>query len=238
MDDKYTIGCNTMRLEQFDRTDNAVSALKNNFNFDLDVTKLNKIQTRKMLVQFMNVIEESKKKASYDSHNNASYLKALMIAEALTQHYKTFTNSSIIVENQAVEQATVTLAAQELVDKVQKMVEQCNDMLVKELPALVDSMQSEVGVNEANTYNQAASSALTQLNQSLSQTRSALNEALNALTGQGADGEFSPSAGSGEEMAVTDVGATQEPVAPAAAPEAPLEEPVEEPGGAVGRAKR
>lgn len=233
MDDKYTIGCNTMRLEQFDNTDVAVSALKNNFNYDLDVSKLNKIQTRKMLVQFMNVIEETKKKASYDSHNNSSYLKALMIAEALTQHYKTFSNSSIIVENQAVEQATVTLAAQEIVDKVQKMVEQCNDMLVKELPALVDSMQSEVGVNEANTYNQAASSALTQLNQTLSQTRSTLNEALNALTGQQTDGEFTPASG-GEEMAVTDVVATTEPAAPA---KAPVEEP-EEPVGAVGRAKR
>ena len=230
-----------MRLEQFDRADNAVQALKNNFDFDFDVSKLNKMQTRKMLVKFMNVIEESKKKGSYESHNNASYLKALMIAEALTQHYKSFNNSSIIVENQAVEEATVTLAAQELVDKVQKMVEQCNDMLVKELPALVDSMQSEVGVNEANAYNQAASGALTQLNQTLSQTRSALNEALNQLTGQGAGGEFGAPAAGGEEMAVTDVGSSAAPAAPVAepaAPEAPIEEPVEEPSGAVGRAKR
>lgn len=230
-----------MRLEQFDRADNATQALKNNFDFDFDVSKLNKMQTRKMLVKFMSVIEESKKKGSYESHNNASYLKALMIAEALTQHYKSFSNSSIIVENQAVEEATVTLAAQELVDKVQKMVEQCNDMLVKELPALVDSMQSEVGVNEANAYNQAASGALTQLNQTLSQTRSALNEALNQLTGQGAGGEFGAPAGGGEEMAVTDVGGSAAPAAPVAepaAPEAPIEEPVEEPSGAVGRAKR
>ena len=230
-----------MRLEQFDRADNATQALKNNFDFDFDVSKLNKMQTRKMLVKFMSVIEESKKKGSYESHNNASYLKALMIAEALTQHYKSFSNSSIIVENQAVEEATVTLAAQELVDKVQKMVEQCNDMLVKELPALVDSMQSEVGVNEANAYSQAASGALTQLNQTLSQTRSALNEALNQLTGQGAGGEFGAPAGGGEEMAVTDVGASAAPAAPVAepaAPEAPIEEPVEEPSGAVGRAKR
>lgn len=234
-----------MRLEQFDRQDTAVKALKNNFDFDLDVSKLNKIQTRKMLVQFMNVIEESKKKASHDSHNNASYLKALMIAEALTQHYKSFTNSTIIVENTEVEKSEVILAAQDLVDQVQKMVEQCNNMLVKELPAITDSIQSEIGVNESNTYSQAASGALTQLNQTLSQTRAALNEALNALTGQGAGGDFAPGGEGGAEMAVTDVAAGAAPAGgemPAAEPEAapaePAAEPAEEPAGAVGRAKR
>lgn len=234
-----------MRLEQFDRQDTAVKALKNNFDFDLDVSKLNKIQTRKMLVQFMNVIEESKKKASHDSHNNASYLKALMIAEALTQHYKSFTNSTIIVENTEVEKSEVILAAQDLVDQVQKMVEQCNNMLVKELPAITDSIQSEIGVNESNAYSQAASGALTQLNQTLSQTRAALNEALNALTGQGAGGDFAPGGEGGAEMAVTDVAAGAAPAGgemPAAEPEAapaePAAEPAEEPAGAVGRAKR
>lgn len=234
-----------MRLEQFDRQDTAVKALKNSFDFDLDVSKLNKIQTRKMLVQFMNVIEESKKKASHDSHNNASYLKALMIAEALTQHYKSFTNSTIIVENTEVEKSEVILAAQDLVDQVQKMVEQCNNMLVKELPAITDSIQSEIGVNESNAYSQAASGALTQLNQTLSQTRAALNEALNALTGQGAGGDFAPGGEGGAEMAVTDVAAGAAPAGgemPAAEPEAapaePAAEPAEEPAGAVGRAKR
>lgn len=234
-----------MRLEQFDRQNTAVKALKNNFDFDLDVSKLNKIQTRKMLVQFMNVIEESKKKASHDSHNNASYLKALMIAEALTQHYKSFTNSTIIVENTEVEKSEVILAAQDLVDQVQKMVEQCNNMLVKELPAITDSIQSEIGVNESNAYSQAASGALTQLNQTLSQTRAALNEALNALTGQGAGGDFAPGGEGGAEMAVTDVAAGAAPAGgemPAAEPEAapaePAAEPAEEPAGAVGRAKR
>lgn len=231
-----------MRLDQFDQTDNAVKALKNNFNFELDVSKLNKIQTRKMLVQFMNVIEESKKKASYDSHNNASYLKALMIAEALTQHYKSFNNSTIIVENTEVEKSEVILAAQDLVNQVQKMVEQCNNMLVKELPAIVDSIQSEIGVNESNTYNEAAGAALTQLNQTLSQSRAALNEALNQLTGQGAGGDFAPGGDGGAEMAVTDVAAGAAPAEPEAAPAAPAAEPAaepaEEPAGAVGRAKR
>lgn len=227
-----------MRLEQLDKSNAAVTALKSNFDFDLDVTKLNKIQTRQMLVKFSNVIKEAKKKGSYNSHNNASYLKALMIAEALTNHYKTFSNSEIIVENTEVEKSQVILAAQDLVDQVQKMLEQTNNMLVKELPALTDSIQSEIGVNEGQAYGQAANESLTQLNQTLSQVRASLNEALLQLTGQGS-GDFGAG---GAEAAVTDVAAGSEmPAAdmaapsPAAAPEAPEEEPE---GGAVGRAKR
>ena len=226
-----------MRLDQLDRSNNAVKALKSNFDFDLDVSKLNKLQTRQMLVKFSNVIKEAKKKGSYDSHKNPSYLKALMIAEALTNHYKNFSNSEIIVENTEVEKSQVILAAQDLVDQVQKMLEQTNNMLVKELPALTDSIQSEIGVNEGQAYGQAANESLTQLNQTLSQVRASLNEALLQLTGQGS-GDF---AAGGGEAAVTDVAAGAEaPAAPEApAPEAPEAPPAEEPeAGAVGRAKR
>ena len=47
------------------------------------------------------------------------------------------------------------------------MYEDINEMLVKELPALVESIQSEIGVNESDQINQAANQALTTLNASL-----------------------------------------------------------------------
>lgn len=230
-----------MKLHNFDKSNVAQKALKENFNYDFNVSKLSKAETRDMLVKFDKAIKESKKKNGYNSHRSPSYLKALMISEALSNHYRSFGKSEIVVENQEVEKAQTTLAAQELVDEVQKMVEKVNDMLVKQLPALTDSIQSEIGVNEGNAYNEAANGALTQLNSTLSETRTALQGALNQLTGMGDMG----AAGGGEEMAVTDVAATPAPgggeeVVGAEmtepAPEVPAEEP--EAGGAVGRAKR
>jgi hypothetical protein len=232
-----------MRLEQFDTANPAIKALKSNFNFDLDLTKLDKIKTREMLVKFHNVIKESKKKNAHNSQDNPTYLKAIMIAEALSVHYNNFKTAQIILENQEVEKAQTTLAAQDLVDEVQKMVENVNDMLVKQLPALTDSIQSEIGVNEGNAYNQSVGGALTQLNQTLSQTRTALVDALNQLTGMGA-GDFGAPAAGGEEMAVTDVAAQAGPggaeVAGAEVAAGDAVAPEEEPeaGGAVGRARR
>lgn len=234
-----------MRLEQFTKSNIAEKALQANFGINYDFTKLNKSQTRDMLVKFHNIVKEYKTKNVYESHNNPSYLKAVMVMEALSKHYQSFSKTRIVLENQEVEKAQTTLAAQELVDEVQKMVEKVNDMLVKELPALTDSIQTEIGVNEGTAYNQAASGALTQLNQTLSQTRQALTDALNQLTGMSSADFGAPAADGGGEMAVTDVAAQAGPggeevvgAEMTAAPEAP---PAEEPalaGGGVGRAKR
>jgi hypothetical protein len=72
-----------------------------------------------------------------------------------------------------------------MVDTVQKMVEQVSDMLVKELPALSDSIQSEIGVNEAEQFTSQTTEALTSLQAALSQSQATLKSALNSITGQG-----------------------------------------------------
>jgi hypothetical protein len=96
----------------------------------------------------------------------------------------------IVLENEEVEKSQVILAAQDMIDTVQKMYEDINDMLVKELPALVDSIQSEIGVNESDQFNQAANQALTTLNASLQEAQTGLKSALGGLTGQGAGDAF------------------------------------------------
>jgi hypothetical protein len=71
-------------------------------------------------------------------------------------------------------------------------------MLVKELPALYGSIQNEIGVNEGDAFNQAANQALANANQALMQSKTELQAALNALTGQQGGQEF-PGAGQDPE---------------------------------------
>ena len=72
-----------------------------------------------------------------------------------------------------------------MVDSIQKYYEDVNDMLVKELPALVDSIQSEIGANESQAYEQQAGETLTALNAALQEAKTAMTAALGGLTGQG-----------------------------------------------------
>lgn len=234
-----------MRLNELDKTNTASQALKANFDFSFDASRLNRAQAKTMLEKVVGLIKEAKSSPDfYKNHTHPSYMKLVFMAQALTEHYKNTKSARIVVENEQVEKSQVILAAQDMLDSLQKMIEEVNDMLVKELPALTDSIQSEIGVNESGAFNQAASTALTTLNQTLSQSKSEMQNAMNALTGVGSPEALGAPPTGGEEMAVTDVAATSGPgggeVAGAEmdAEVAPEEEPETEPMGGVGRELR
>ena len=140
-------------------------------------------------------------------------------------------------EASEIQQAQVVLASQDMVDQVQKMSEQVSAMQFKDLPALVDQIKNEVGVDQATQFNGDASAALSGLLQNLQGAKQQLEAALGVVTGQaptvpGADmGAGMPGAempaelpAPGEEVDVTDVD---------------IEEPEEEPAAAtLGRGRR
>jgi len=193
-----------MRLNDLDKPNAPLKALKENFALDFNVSSLDKSKTRQMLNKVRGLINESKKSPSFhQAQNNPSYMKLVFMEQALTQHMQVAKSPRIVLENEEVEKSQVILAAQDMIDTVQKMYEDINDMLVKELPALVDSIQSEIGVNESTSFNDAANQALTTLNASLQEAQTALKGALGGLTGQGAADAFAQ----GEPEMDADLGA-------------------------------
>ena len=83
-----------------------------------------------------------------------------------------------------IQQAQVVLAAQDMVDQIQKMLEQISAMQFKDLPALTDSIKNDMGVEQATAYQSATTAALTQLLQSVQTGKTALEGAQATLTGQ------------------------------------------------------
>lgn len=239
------IGKTIMKLNDFDRTDVAKKALKESFDISFDPSNLDRVMTAKMLKKVNSLIENAKNSTNfYSKQKEAAYLKLVFMEQALAKHYKVAPAPRIVVENEEVDKSQVILAAQDMIDSVQKMVEQVNDMLVKELPALTDSIQSEIGVNESVTFNQQASEALTSLNQTLSQSKVTLQNALNSMTGVGDPSAFGAAPAGGEEMAVTDIATTELPGGDEISTddeldvELPADEPEDDITGGVGREKR
>ena len=170
--------------------------------------------------------------------------------QALTHHYGELKalpmyNTRMVVENEEVEKSQVILAAQEMVDSLQKMVEQVSDMLVKELPAVVDGVNSEVGTDQGQQFNTAVSGALSSLQGALTQAKAGIQGGLGIITGQGggmADMGMDADMGLGDEsmadMGMDDiedldgVGADEE------LPELPTEPDEDETVAGVGRSVR
>lgn len=84
-----------------------------------------------------------------------------------------------------VQQAQVVLAAQDMVDKMQSMLEDISELQFKELPALVDSIKNQVGIDQATQFNADASAALSGLMQNLQGAKQQMDAALGVVTGQG-----------------------------------------------------
>jgi len=157
---------------------------------------------------------------------------AMMQAESRLRRAMTRLNES------EVQQAQVVLAAQDMVDKMQGMLEDVTELQFKELPALVDSIKNQVGIDQATQFNTDATAALAGLVQNLQGAKAALDQALGVVTGQAP----APDAGMATAPGVVDVQAN----APAPAPEMGGEMPAEVPaepeaamgGAGLGRARR
>lgn len=107
-------------------------------------------------------------------------------------------------EASEIETAQCVLAAQDMVSRVQKMIEETSEMQYKELPALVDSIKYDIGTDKAQQFQQQAQQGLQSLLDSLQQNKQSLDAALGTLTGVDAGAAL----GGGEELgAELDVGA-------------------------------
>ena len=132
-----------------------------------------------------------------------------MTAIALTKKESQHKPARMVREQSEIQQAQVVLAAQDMIDRVQGMLEDISEMQFKDLPALADSIKNDMGVEQSTQFQSAASAAFTSLLQAVQAGRTEMESAQGVLTGQapqvpgmepGADQDMTPAMpGPGEE---------------------------------------
>lgn len=163
-------------------------------------------QARKMLTRVRNLIREHRAHPSFHrSEQNPTYLKLVVMEQGLAERMR-----ETLREASEVQQAQVVLAAQDMVDKMQKMLEEITSLQFKDLPALVDSIKNEVGQQQATQFNSDATAALGGLVQNLQAGKQQMEAALGVVTGDGAapmDAGMGADLGAGAAGAGADLGA-------------------------------
>jgi len=200
------------------------------------------------LSQATSTVKDPKLKAALDKSTKGQTLTpdeqkmvagaAMMAAESrLRRTYK-------MLKESEVQQAQVVLAAQDMVDKMQSMLEDASEMQFKELPALVDSIKNQVGIDQASQFNADATAALTGLVQNLQGAKQQLDQALGVVTGATPPPDAGMAAMGGAPSPAGDMAAAGMDDLDAAANMAgdeitpPPEEPAEVPAAALGRGRR
>ena len=205
---------------------------------------MTRTQASKMLGRVQNLISEQRRLPSFhQSEQNPAYMQLVVMEQGLTARLQE------LREGSEVQQAQVVLAAQDMVDKMQKMLEEITAIQFKDLPALVDSIKNEVGQQQAAQFNNDATAALSGLVQNLQGGKQQMEAALGVVTGQAAapmDAGMGADLGAGNEAgAAADLAAAGDELEAgaddldAAAAEAGAD--LEEPAGAetdLGRGRR
>jgi hypothetical protein len=151
-----------------------------------------------------------------------------------------------LLRESEIQQAQVVLAAQDMVDKMQDMLEEVTELQFKELPALVDSIKNQVGMDQAQQFNTDATAALSGLVQNLQGAKQQMETALGVVTGQAAPVDAAAAAALGAPAA-PDMAAGMPPGGEvevdavdvdAEIPADDEEEPIKPSTAALGRAKR
>jgi len=114
-----------------------------------------------------------------------------------------------------IEQARVTMAARDLADSVQDIVEKISKMQNEQLPALVSAMKDEIGMEQANSFNDSTKQVLSGLLDAANSARDTLDNASRGVYGAAPMGAPDSGADMGADMgAAPDLGAAPDMNAP------------------------
>lgn len=214
-------------LAAINPTRQSARVMESYFGQKVNFDALSQSQAESMLARVRGLMQEHR--ASTDFHTseqNPAYLKLVMMEEGLIGRILSDDSREVIRESE-VQQAQVVLAAQDMVDKIQGMLEDTSEMQFKDLPALTDQIKDEVGLEQSQQFNADATAALSGLIQNLQSARQQLTVALGVVTGQAPALPGMP--GTAPEAAAA---------APAELPPAEEEPELEPAAASLGRAKR
>lgn len=154
--------------------------MNSRFGFSIDFNKL----TYGKALHLTNTITENinRIRHSYGVHTaekNPRYMELLVVRESLVK----WINENRHLMEGKLEDAEVALAAKDMVDSLQDMLEKISKMQVEQLPALVDTIRGQMGAPHAEQFKSSMGQLLTDLTATLTQARETADASARQLAG-------------------------------------------------------
>lgn len=111
---------------------------------------------------------------------NPKYMEMVLVREGLTEW---LSNRTQLNEGE-LETAEVVLAAKDMVDSIQNMLEDASKMLNEQMPPLLDTIRDQLGPEKSDAYKTTAGQALQTLLDCLNTVRESLDQGARGLAGE------------------------------------------------------
>lgn len=174
--------------------------MESRFGFAIDYSNL----TLKRAYTMARAISESldKIKRTHSAHTlekNPKYMEMFMVRESL--HNWMIENKTQFIAESEMAKSQAILAAKDMVDSIQDMLEKISKMQNEQLPALLDTIRDQISTEQAEAYKGAVSPLLQNLAQTLQQGRETADGAARALAGEQTDQDMGMGAAPGMDGA-------------------------------------
>jgi len=157
--------------------------MESRFGVKIDYTNLN---FPKAYVLAQGLTESLEKiKHSHGVHvaeKNPKYMELLMVREGL--HRWMVENKQQLVMESEMGKSQAILAAKDMVDSIQDMLEEVSKMQNEQMPALLDTIRDQIGMEQADAFKAAVEPLLANMSQQLSSARGTADNAARALAGE------------------------------------------------------
>ena len=160
--------------------------LNQKYGFSIKTKGLNEGRAKTLLQKVEESIVTYKKQHGHlDSERSSHYMQLLVMRDGLTNWLREHgVKVGRVLKEGELEQAQTKLAAKDLVDRLQKMLEEVSSMVNEDLPPLTDSMRDQLGADKAAAFNSAVNQSLSTLLDSIKQSRQAVDDAARMAAGE------------------------------------------------------
>jgi hypothetical protein len=197
--------------------------MESRFGFTIDYRNLDLSKARRLNSKLTESINHIRKSFGiHTAEKNPKYMELLMVREALNKwiHERRLINEGELGKSEAI------LAAKDMVDSIQDMLEKVSKMQVEQMPALIDTIRDQIGNDQAESFKNSVGQLLAGMVDQLTQAREQADGAARSLAGE------APPMG-GDEMQIGMAG-SEPPSAAPVEPEMPSADDFEATDAAAG----
>jgi len=116
------------------------------------------------------------------AEKNPKYMELLMVREGL--HRWMVENKHQLIMESEMGKSQAILAAKDMVDSIQDMLEEVSKMQNEQMPALLDTIRDQIGMEQADQFKASVGALLANMVTDLSTARETADQAARALAGE------------------------------------------------------
>ena len=173
--------------------------MESRFGFQIDYDNLTYAKAQRLSKALgENIVSIKKSFGAHTAEKNAKYMEIMLVKEGID---KWLGSEQGLFESE-LGRSEAVLAAKDIVDSVQDMLEKISKVQNEQIPALIDTIRDQIGSEQAEAFKTSMSPTLTDLYTALSTARETADTSVRVLSGEqppatdmglgGMDGGMSP----------------------------------------------